>query len=114
MVKLRIVSGIAVLALSQFSAAPASADAADTVTSANTANPVDLIVAVTGVKTDIGNVGCALFSGAAGFPLSLKGSGLHSIQWLPARRGTIICRFQGVSPGEYAVAVDHDANLRNV
>jgi len=83
-----IAAGLSVTAL----AAPASAG--------------ELLVAVTGVRSAAGEVGCALFAAASDFP---SGTG-SAAQWRPAQASGVTCRFDGLKPGVYAVAVFHDVN----
>jgi uncharacterized protein (DUF2141 family) len=67
----------------------------------------ELIVTVTGVASDKGEIGCALFRAPEGFPMdSAKATGL----WQKAKTGSVECRFTNLSPGSYAVAVSHDLN----
>lgn len=68
----------------------------------------DLVVEVSGIRSNAGEVGCALFSGPAGFPLD-PGRALQQ-RWQPAKASTTTCRFEGLRPGNYAVAVTHDLN----
>lgn len=67
----------------------------------------ELTVEVTGVREERGEIGCALFSRAEGFPGDTR---LAQRLWSPAREGAVRCVFSSVSPGLYAVAVVHDLN----
>jgi uncharacterized protein (DUF2141 family) len=67
----------------------------------------DLVVSVSGVASEKGEIGCALFRSGAGFPMD--GSKATRV-WIPAKPGTVECRFENVSAGEYALAVSHDLN----
>ena len=67
----------------------------------------ELTVRVGGIEASKGAIGCALFSGASGFPLD-NAQALQS--WLPAQSGGVACRFPMLQPGRYAVAVSHDLN----
>ncbi|MFY8091981.1 MAG: DUF2141 domain-containing protein [Niveispirillum sp.] len=67
----------------------------------------DLTVHVTGMKSADGEVGCALHSLAESFPM---GQEQVQPQWLPPGQDGTICRFTGLAPGRYAVAVSHDRN----
>ena len=67
----------------------------------------DLVVRVVGLQAPIGAVGCALFSDATGFPLDNTGA---QQQWVPAGGESVTCRFAGLKPGRYAVAIAHDLN----
>jgi uncharacterized protein (DUF2141 family) len=67
----------------------------------------DLVVTVSGVSSDQGEIGCALFRSGDGFPMdSSKAESL----WIKAKPGTVECRFANVEPGGYAIAVSHDLN----
>lgn len=66
----------------------------------------DLLVAITGVRSAAGEVGCALFADGAAFPGGASAAG----QWRPAQTSGVTCRFEGLKPGAYAVAVIHDVN----
>ncbi len=67
----------------------------------------EIVVAVHGVASDIGEIGCALFSEPKGFPLNTSSA---TMQWYPAHRSGVTCRFTGLNPGMYAVAVSQDLN----
>lgn len=66
-----------------------------------------LVVAVSGLPSDAGEVGCALFRTPDGFPLNVSGA---RVLWQSARRAGVECRFADVPPGTYALAVSHDLN----
>lgn len=53
-----------------------------------------------------GDVGCALFAGPNGFPMDASSA---TAIWQPAQ-SAMTCRFEGLAPGVYAVAVSHDLN----
>jgi uncharacterized protein (DUF2141 family) len=61
----------------------------------------DIAVSVTGLSSRTGDIGCALFSTSAGFPLDLAKA---VVTWTPAQKGGS-CRFEGVKAGVYAIAV---------
>lgn len=67
----------------------------------------DLLVRVVGIQAPLGKIGCSLFSDATGFPMDNAGA---QQQWVPARAEGVTCRFSGVKPGRYAVAIGHDLN----
>jgi uncharacterized protein (DUF2141 family) len=67
----------------------------------------EVLVVVTGIRSETGEVGCALFNSSRGFPLDLSDA---VRQWHPARLAGATCRFDGLKPGTYAVAVSHDLN----
>ena len=64
-------------------------------------------VVVSGVKSDKGEIRCALFASADGFPMGVAKA---RVVGQPARRSGVSCRFDNVAPGNYAVAVSHDLN----
>lgn len=66
-------------------------------------------VAVSGVSSAKGLVGCALFSSKTGFPLEAKKHAMARVQ-VPAKDGAASCTFENLAPGAYAVAVVHDTN----
>jgi uncharacterized protein (DUF2141 family) len=64
-------------------------------------------VAVRGFVAGKGVIACALFRSAEGFPMdAAKAQGVR----LPATGELVVCRFENVTPGRYALAVSHDAN----
>ena len=67
-----------------------------------------LIVTVV-TRNDTGNVFCAIWRGREGFPMQRERAVGH------VRDGTIVsgrarCVFEGLAPGEYAIAAFHDEN----
>lgn len=74
--------------------------------SASTENGT-ITIQVTGVRSSQGQIGCALYARAAGFPLEPAGT---VQKWHPASTTGVQCRFAGLAPGNYAVAVSHDLN----
>lgn len=54
-----------------------------------------------------GEIGCALYASADGFPLDITRAAAKQAH--PAA-ASVTCRFDGLAPGTYAVAVSHDAN----
>ena len=81
-------------------AVPASAQSTSVVT-----------VAAGGLKNDDGQVVCALFDSGKGFP-----DGKHALKddIAPVQSRGGVCRFTGVAPGTYAVALFHDENKDKV
>lgn len=77
------------------------------VLAAGPAGAADLTVEVTGIRSDRGEIGCALYAGERGFPTDAKAA---QQDWHPARQPTVTCRFGNLAPGVYAVAVSHDLN----
>lgn len=67
----------------------------------------ELIVTVTMVKSTKGEVGCALFNNATGFP---NANAAMSAQRQAPSTDSVVCRFTDIKPGPYAVAVSHDLN----
>ena len=67
----------------------------------------DLVVQVRGLAPPLGQVGCSLFRRGEGFPMDNRRA---QVQWLPAQPETATCRFTGLEPGRYALAVAHDRN----
>ncbi len=58
-----------------------------------------------------GQVGCTLYAAEDGFPMDASKG--RAQQWHPAA-SEVICRFEALSPGSYAVAVSHDLNGNKV
>ncbi len=75
---------------------------------AMSARAAELVVKITGVRSDAGEIGCALYASPDGFPMDLPRA--LAGQWQPARSGGVECRFPGLKRGIYAVAVSHDLN----
>ena len=71
------------------------------------AHAQELIVKVTMVKSTQGEVGCALFSSANGFPTE---NVAFPTKWQASSTDGVVCRFTDIKPGPYAVAVSHDLN----
>ncbi len=67
----------------------------------------ELIVTISGITNDQGEIGCALFRDAAGFPMA---SSKAIPRRLPANPGSLECRFANLPAGAYALAVAHDLN----
>ena len=65
-------------------------------------------VDVDGLRSDRGQVLCALFSSPAGFPKKADRAVAHAKSGISGRHAT--CEFEGVPSGIYAVAVFHDEN----
>lgn len=63
---------------------------------------------VEGLRSDRGQVMCALYSSADGFPKDAGKMRAHAQSEALGRHG--VCDFTGVQPGTYAVAVFHDEN----
>ncbi len=67
----------------------------------------DLAVVVTGAAAGKGEIGCALYASAEGFPMDSR-KAVSSV-WVPAAE-TAECRFPNLTAGTYAVAVSLDLN----
>jgi uncharacterized protein (DUF2141 family) len=65
-------------------------------------------VDVAGLRNDKGQVMCALYSSAEGFPKD-GNKALKQVK-APISNGHATCDFSGIGPGTYAVAVFHDEN----
>jgi uncharacterized protein (DUF2141 family) len=66
-----------------------------------------LTVNVSGITESSGEIGCALFKAAEGFPMdNSKATQL----WLRADSKGVVCSFADLPEGNYAVAVSHDFN----
>ncbi|WP_203070092.1 DUF2141 domain-containing protein [Falsiroseomonas ponticola] len=68
----------------------------------------ELTVSVTNIRSAEGRIGCLLFNAERGFPGDPTAALLLRSQ--PAATAGVRCRFEGIAPGTYAVAVSHDAN----
>jgi uncharacterized protein (DUF2141 family) len=66
-----------------------------------------LSVNVSGINESSGEIGCAQFKGAEGFPMD---NSKATQVWLRADGKGVVCRFTDLSDGTYAVAVSHDFN----
>jgi uncharacterized protein (DUF2141 family) len=67
----------------------------------------ELVVRVGGIKAPLGQIGCALFAEATGFPMD---NARAQQLWVPAQADGATCRFSGLNPGRYAVSIGHDRN----
>lgn len=65
----------------------------------------EIVVRIENVASATGEVGCALYSSEAGFPMD---SAAAAQQWHRAVSGSAVCRYSGLPAGRYAVAVSHD------
>lgn len=75
------------------------------------ASASELIVTVSGIAADGGEIGCALHAAPDGFPMAPEKA---VRQWHPAGTAGVTCRFADLAPGRYAVAVSHDLNGNRV
>ncbi|MEM7023413.1 MAG: DUF2141 domain-containing protein [Pseudomonadota bacterium] len=67
----------------------------------------EITILVSGIEADRGEIGCALYGSADGFPLEPS---VATSQWHAAKQEGVECRFTDITPGDYAVAVSHDFN----
>jgi uncharacterized protein (DUF2141 family) len=65
-------------------------------------------VEVVGLRTNKGQVYCALYSSANGFPKDSQKSVQRHTSSISDRNA--VCEFSGMEPGRYAVSVFHDEN----
>jgi uncharacterized protein (DUF2141 family) len=65
-------------------------------------------VAVRGLRSDAGQVGCVLFGAADGFP-SRPEKALRRL-FVPIAQRAALCEFRDLPPGRYAFAAIHDEN----
>ncbi len=77
------------------------------VTTCGASNAAEVVVRVSGLSEPLGQVGCSLFAGAAGFPMD--NTSARNL-WLPADAKGVTCRFTDVPEGTYAVSIGHDLN----
>src|SRR5262249_16924784 len=69
-------------------------------------------VEISGLHNDKGQVMCALFSSAAGFPKDYSKAIARTKSEISG--GHAVCEFSGISAGTYAVAVFHDENSNGI
>lgn len=74
---------------------------------AGTGSAAEVVVRITGLSEPLGQVGCSLFAGPAGFPKD--SSGARQL-WQAADAKGVTCRFADVPEGTYAVSIGHDLN----
>lgn len=73
------------------------------------APPANVIhVEIAGLRNDKGQVVCALYSSADGFPKKSEKAIAHLNSAISDKQA--ICEFSGIAPGTYAVSVYHDEN----
>jgi len=65
-------------------------------------------VEINGLRNDKGQVQCALYSSAEGFPKRADKAAAGVIAPITDKRA--VCEFLGAAPGTYAVSVFHDEN----
>jgi len=71
------------------------------------ASAAELLVRITGLSEPLGQVGCSLFAGPAGFPMDNAGA---RQLWQAADAKGVTCRYSDVPEGSYAVSIGHDLN----
>lgn len=71
------------------------------------AGAAELVIRITGLSEPLGQVGCSLFAGPAGFPMDNAGA---RQLWQAADAKGVTCRFSDVPEGSYAVSIGHDLN----
>jgi uncharacterized protein (DUF2141 family) len=71
------------------------------------ANAADLVIRVTGLNEPLGQVGCSLFAGPAGFPMDVATA---RVMWQAADSKGVTFRYSDVAEGNYAVSIGHDLN----
>jgi len=65
-------------------------------------------VEVSGLRGDKGQIVCALFASAEGYPKKDEKAVAHAHGAIAEKRAS--CEFMGIAPGTYAVSVFHDEN----
>src|SRR5262249_2772539 len=65
-------------------------------------------VEITGLRNDMGQVHCALYSSPDGFPKDSKKAVAHVTSAISHQHA--VSEFSGIAPGSYAVSVFHDEN----
>jgi uncharacterized protein (DUF2141 family) len=96
--KLVLLRGLAVTAVGL--STPAAADQEISRARAN------LVVEISNIQNDKGQIGCSLFSKKEGFPS--KAEKADAKMFVQPRAGQATCVFQDVQPGKYAISVMHD------
>jgi uncharacterized protein (DUF2141 family) len=69
---------------------------------------VTIRVAIKGLRSDSGQVGCTIFASSEGFPS--KPDKATQRRWVPITGKAAICEFGALPPGNYAIAAIHDEN----
>ena len=65
-------------------------------------------VDIAGLRSDQGQMLCALFPPSSGFPSKIQQA--IALTRSPVANRTAVCEFSGIAPGRYAVSVVHDEN----
>ena len=72
--------------------------------------PADvMVVEVTGLKSDTGQIGCAIFSKEDGFPDEIDKAEKQILIKPKDKKAT--CKFEGYQPGTYGISVMHDLDM---
>jgi uncharacterized protein (DUF2141 family) len=83
-------------------AAPVAADAASSAAAAS------LVVEISNIPNDKGQIGCSLYANKEGFPSDPKKA--QQSMFVAPKNGKASCTFKNVKSGRYAVSVMHDEN----
>jgi len=98
---------MAVLAVTLVATTPALADDSEAPAEEK---PVDaIVIEVTGLKSDTGQIGCAIFSKEDGFPDEID-KALKQILIKPKGKKAT-CTFERYKPSTYAISVMHDLDM---
>lgn len=68
-----------------------------------------IVVEVQGLKSDDGQVGCAIFAKEEGFPDEID-KAVKQILLKPKNKNAT-CRFEGYAPGVYGISIMHDIDM---
>lgn len=97
----------ALLVLTLIAAPPVVARGEDTPAAAKPAEAI--VVEVTGLKIDTGQIGCAVFSKEKGFPDEIDQAMKQIFVKPKGKKAT--CTFEGYEPATYAISVMHDLDM---
>ncbi len=96
---------IAVAALTLAAVAPALAQDEE---GAQTETVDTIVIEISNLQNDGGQIGCSLFSKEDGFPM--KADKADKRLWVRSKSKKATCTFSGMKAGAYAIAVVHDAD----
>jgi uncharacterized protein (DUF2141 family) len=68
-----------------------------------------IVVEVIGLKSDVGQIGCAIFSKEDGFPDEIDKAMKQILIKPKGKKAT--CTFEGYKPATYAISVIHDLDM---
>jgi uncharacterized protein (DUF2141 family) len=71
--------------------------------------PDVIVIEVSGLQADDGQIGCAIFRKEDGFPDEIDKAMKQVLVKPKAKKAT--CRFEGYEPGTYAISVMHDLDM---